>query len=649
MKNEILFLWITCLLFPALLLAQKPPKPIFQSDTTAIVDDQPYTYYKKMGDSLSNVGKYSAAAYYIEKGWCKVLKENNYQKIINWGLELYLPAVIKTGKGSDCEIVKIFNFLRRHCNANNDLRCLRRYYNAYAKFLENSDPVESLLTYNKAITLGTKELDSVIMWRLHNNKGNLLLENNDLILALPEFEKALSYISSKNDNVDIIDAFISILYAIPISQKEKVNQYVNQSISICKSDPQQEGCLVLFNNVANIYIENGQLNEAKEIITQYFFPDGIEHVDFETIEYHELLHTIALLDYKTGNYKNARKNLEIVAKHAITLNDSIGILMYTQDLAKTYHKLGLHKYAFQKLEEVTNIMSQKKEKLKLSEITNRIEVKQAQNEQKDRIKILKNSNTTLQKVTIGGLALSIIVISMFIYRVSLQKIRMFQLREQATLDRMKSLQSAMNPHFLFNAFSTLQNLILTKKTKEADEYMVRLTSLIRNVFYCSDRKYIPFNKELDIIQSYVALERGRYKDLFSIQYDIDKELEKQNPLIPSMIIQPYVENAIKHGFVLSSRDNRLSISFRKTANMVRCKISDNGVGRNKAKKEQKHINTHLSIATQNTRERLEILNRTLRVKANVAIRDLLDENNQSMGTEVVITLPIKKSDYEKSN
>ena len=238
----------------------------------------------------------------------------------------------------------------------------------------------------------------------------------------------------------------------------------------------------------------------------------------------------------------------------------------------------------------------------------------------------------------------VLILSALLYHEHKNKVRFHQINEELSLNRFKSLRSMMNPHFLFNSFSTLQNYILKKQNSKAVEYMTELSGLIRKVLSSSDSIYTCFNNELDLLKSYVNIEKDRFEESFDAIYKVDERIVNTNPTIPSMIIQPYIENAIIHGFSHANKKGLLELSFKQEQTAIICKIKDNGIGREEAEKLKKKGNnsSHLSIATRNTNERLRILNKIGSHNAGVRINDLFFESGTPKGTEVVITLPINQ-------
>jgi LytS/YehU family sensor histidine kinase len=171
--------------------------------------------------------------------------------------------------------------------------------------------------------------------------------------------------------------------------------------------------------------------------------------------------------------------------------------------------------------------------------------------------------------------------------------------------------------------------------------MRELSQLIRKILSNSDSLYISFKEELEIIKTYITLENKRFDDQFELNLTIDENLIELNPKIPSMIIQPHLENAVIHG--LSSKNKKvLKLSFQKKKNSIQCIIEDNGIGRRKsAELNKKSKNTtNLSIASGNTAERIKLLKKIGYKKTSMKITDLLDDNRKSKGTRVTVNLPI---------
>lgn len=210
--------------------------------------------------------------------------------------------------------------------------------------------------------------------------------------------------------------------------------------------------------------------------------------------------------------------------------------------------------------------------------------------------------------------------------------------------KLTALKAQINPHFISNSLSAIQQLILDDKTDKAAQYLAKFSLLIRYVLKYSDKSMVKLSEELEVIDLNIQLEALRFKDDFEIQKIIDKDVNPENVSVPPLITQPFIENAIWHGLLplKGKRKPKLTIRISKIdADILIC-IEDNGVGRNSEKKAQRE-----SQGTQLISNRLENINLLLGTKtAMLKIEDLYDEQKESLGTRVSIVLPDKLSNSE---
>lgn len=216
-------------------------------------------------------------------------------------------------------------------------------------------------------------------------------------------------------------------------------------------------------------------------------------------------------------------------------------------------------------------------------------------------------------------------------------------QEMAELE-MRALQSQMNPHFTFNALNAIQCYILIQDTDKALAYLDDFSVLIRRTLENISKKFIQLTEELDYINRYVNLERARFNDKFDKSILISHKIDVNQVLIPPMILQPYIENAIIHGLNHIPSGGKLDISFDLVNECLYCKIEDNGVGRKKSGEiNYDRVKKHQSKGTSITADRVQLLNEPKSEKYKVVITDLLDGDGIGNGTRVEITLPIKTS------
>jgi ligand-binding sensor domain-containing protein len=206
---------------------------------------------------------------------------------------------------------------------------------------------------------------------------------------------------------------------------------------------------------------------------------------------------------------------------------------------------------------------------------------------------------------------------------------------------MKALRAQMNPHFIFNALNSIQTFMMKSETEQALSYLNRFARLIRSVLDNSQQNTIPISKEVSMLENYIELEKLRFADQFTYKISIDPALDPDFTEILTMIIQPFIENAIWHGLLHKKEQGRLLLSFTKMQDRILCVIEDNGIGRERsAALKQASGYTHASRGLQITRDRLSLYNSRFNMDACFDIEDLYDEQGQPAGTRVNLWFPL---------
>ena len=199
----------------------------------------------------------------------------------------------------------------------------------------------------------------------------------------------------------------------------------------------------------------------------------------------------------------------------------------------------------------------------------------------------------------------------------------------------------MNPHFIFNALNSIQNFIVSNNSLDAERYLSKFAKLMRMILDNSMKQNITLDNELLSLTLYIDLEKARFNNRFTYQINIDDNIEEELILVPAMLIQPFVENAILHGLLHKNDDNGLitiDITENPDKHLLTCSITDNGIGRKAAAEYSKTNKGHHSVGMQLTRDRLKDLNKeTEGISCN--IEDLYDSSGNALGTKVTILIP----------
>ncbi|QIP14365.1 histidine kinase [Spirosoma aureum] len=199
--------------------------------------------------------------------------------------------------------------------------------------------------------------------------------------------------------------------------------------------------------------------------------------------------------------------------------------------------------------------------------------------------------------------------------------------------KLKALQSQMNPHFIFNSLNSIQNFIITNKAIEGVKYLSKFSKLVRKILENSNYQQMKLEQVIETLKMYVELEAMRFNNEFSYQFIIDDADSLYDTLLPPMLFQPFVENAIWHGLMPKTGDKLLRIQVEKQADTLLCIIEDNGVGRAKSSKKEGHTSRGESI----TKDTFDAFNQQMGKEATLTI---IDKVEPLTGTRVEIRIPL---------
>lgn len=204
--------------------------------------------------------------------------------------------------------------------------------------------------------------------------------------------------------------------------------------------------------------------------------------------------------------------------------------------------------------------------------------------------------------------------------------------------RLKAVQAQMNPHFIFNALNSIQKFIYQKSPAEANQYIVKFSKLMRMILESTNKNYSTLQEEIELLDNYVSLEQLRFEHSFDVSFQIAESINTNQLLIPSTLMQPFVENAINHGLSAKEGQGHLWLRFDIRENQLIAEIEDNGIGREKAKELKK--GNHVSRALGIIEERKIILLQRDNYKLDFQYEDIVDENELNAGTKLTLSIPL---------
>ena len=207
----------------------------------------------------------------------------------------------------------------------------------------------------------------------------------------------------------------------------------------------------------------------------------------------------------------------------------------------------------------------------------------------------------------------------------------------------KALQLQMNPHFIFNALNSIQGVITPTDIKTARLQLAKFSKLMRATLENARTETITLEEEINTLTNYLSLEQFSRGNTFDYEITVADNIDETAVYLPSMILQPFVENAIIHGVAHLEKRGKIHVEFIRKGKRLRCTIEDNGIGRTKAKTVKSQIREgHKSAALEITRERLNLLRSGQLVKNSLEIIDLMDEAGNALGTRVEVIIPVEE-------
>jgi LytS/YehU family sensor histidine kinase len=240
-----------------------------------------------------------------------------------------------------------------------------------------------------------------------------------------------------------------------------------------------------------------------------------------------------------------------------------------------------------------------------------------------------------------------LIISTLAY--SLYRYRIRQVKQKANIDKllaqteMKALHAQMNPHFIFNCLNSIREMILDNKNEQASLYLSKFARLIRITLNQSSQPFVSLTETIDYLKRYLEMEKIR-SDHFIYTVEVGEDLEPDDIMLPPMLIQPFIENAIWHG-AAPKHNLKIRIGFSKIENELVCVVEDDGIGIEESLRRKKLMTNEPSVGIENIKHRIGLLNEKYNLTSSVRIDDksALGLNNGT-GTIVTLHLTIKANE-----
>ncbi|MGB5238220.1 MAG: histidine kinase [Flavobacteriaceae bacterium] len=478
---------------------------------------------------------------------------------------------------------------------------------------------EAIASYEASVSLNTRINDLSGTWQSLMSLGNTYAEINNFNQAEAYLVEAMVYAKKADDLYGI--AFINENLGNLNNKTDdhiKALQFHKKALEIRNTLPSKKDKALSQYHVGKTYLALGNTDKSKSYNTKSLML--AEEMNVKPLLLDNYKSMVDLYEFE-NNSSEAFKYLKLYTE----IKDSLFNSEKNKQLVEIETKYQT---------------AQKDQEIELLKKENEINEKEAQ-----RLDIVK-------KAILISAILILLLAGMLIYilrqKLKNQKainakdeeIKISNFREQLGTLEMKALRAQMNPHFLFNCMNSINKMILSEDHDNASRYLTKFSKLIRLMLENSEHQDVSLQDELEMLKAYIELEIIRFKGKIKYSIHLDENLESESILIPSMILQPFVENAIWHGLLPKDEAGLIEIKIKENEDYLQCSITDSGIGRKASmelKKDSKHKKKSMGIKI--TSERLKLLTQE-KIKEVISIIDLKDQNNNAIGTRVNILIPI---------
>lgn len=564
-------------------------------------------------------------------------------------------------------------------------RDLENWYNQSQRWKNVFGDVDKLLNYSALVFDNfQKKNDLVSAARVKNSIGRIHYLRGNYSQAIAEMQESLNLAREAGDSISVgwaLSGFVN-----PYAQSRDLDMsyhYIQEGLALAKATKHIglqcfnklneavyygyranfDTATLIMQEVIAIANENNfesakifaqlnsgvfltyseKYNEAIALLKEDFGLDGTSY----TVPNAVLNYNLYEAYFGKKEYALALESLTQGCRLSDSLDFGFGISFCAKSLSQYHEATGNFAMALQynkEYQKIKEIQVGEEVKRKIQSLENRqiITEKDFQIERLQAAELEQQAAFKTRRNLLLYLILGLLLLSVASFAIVQSRYRVKSAYQSKTIaeTKLQVLQAQMNPHFIYNAMTGIQNYILKSEKIEAYSYLGKFADLLRMITKSSQDTRIRLDNEVEMISTYLDLEKLRFREAFIYNITVAEDLLAYNPEVPSMMVQPVVENAIIHGLSGLDKQGILSISYEKYQEGIKCTVTDNGRGRIAATEiAQQESNLHLSIASINIRQRLKFLREIGYTSARTKVEDLYEDGVPS-GTAVYIYLPI---------
>ncbi len=582
--------------------------------------------------------------------------------------------------GRDAETKKAIEYFEKSLKIwvkmNDRKRWANVLHNIGGEYLDLGDYSKALTYYDSSIVIhqslgNTREIGMSL-----NNMGQIYKRQGKYSKAMESYTKAVHYGKEAKDDRNLI-LYLGNIGSIYEHQHtyEKAMDFHLQALKLAQKLGDKKHESFCYQNIAATYLGDKKYKKAEEFmlkslelrkelglvraqtanlnmlslmwIRQKEYDKGLDYA-FQALELNKRIGrkrgtSISLL-YIANGYHEAEKFGKAVkyAKESLEMAEGLNALSIDMDnneiLSSSYAGLNQHEEAlkhYRTFVELSDSFNRERTNGQLMELQTKFET-----EQKDlKIESLelkrKIQEGDIEKRNIAVIGLVLLLFLVFVLVFLFWQRRKIKNERKAIELEQKALRARMNPHFLFNALNSIQRMFLKDDHEKANDYLTDFAHLIRNTLENTGKSTIPLQKEVESLRLYLSLEQTRLEN--KLDYEINLESEDMAHLqIPTMLIQPFVENSIWHGISPKKTDGKIIINFYKVKErkFLKCEIIDDGIGIEASRKEKSETQNHVS-------QGLNLIEKRLGSKNAITMEEIRSKN-EVIGTKVTVLINLDR-------
>jgi len=476
----------------------------------------------------------------------------------------------------------------------------------------------------------------------YQNIGDIYHKQRDFKIALEYYSKSLELAKKHNFILSEFTCYLNIgCVYVSMGKYIPARNFLNKAIALFEESGYQHEIDNAYILLGDTYYYEENFNKAIEF---YNMALQISMLENDKTSLAEIKGKLGKAYLKTNNPQQALQNFQNSVREADSIGSLILLIDANLNLSKFYESKNQPTKAIEYYKEYCRLKDSLFNAEKYKSITE-MEVKYQTEKRENEMALLTERNE-VQKLKLDRrnrvyfTSLTGIGLVLLIAYILLRNRQLRATHKSIELEQ-KLMRSQMNPHFIFNSLIAIQSYIYKQEAVKAGDYLARFAELTRITLENSKEEFVLMEKELKMLNAYLELQNLRFENKFEYELTIGNEIDPAAILIPPMMAQPFIENAIEHGLRHREKKGFIKIRFSIQDINMMCIVEDNGVGRYKSIELNKKKD-HKSMATSITKERLRILSRKRKQKFTLNIIDLFDDKNTPKGTKVVYNIPFKE-------